>query len=201
MLGLWKFDQDAFRAIHLGLHQDWLDPIFWVISSTGLGWIQGLLVLLYPLLATKKFEKSGGFREVWKTWSEPGYFVLPLMFVIILSGLLASGIGKKIISRDRPSNLLIAHPQETFYSSSFPSGHTTTSFAVAFLLLFVTWRSDRRWLGLVAVLWACLVGFSRVYRGVHWPTDVFGGACLGICTACLTVWLMSIADDSSRQQR
>ena len=84
---------------------------------------------------------------------------------------------KPLIGRIRPFNvqdaitLLIAAPLDY----SFPSGHTMSSFAAAMVLLL----TDRR-MGIPAMLLAGLIAFSRMYLYVHYPTDILGGALLGI---------------------
>lgn len=64
---------------------------------------------------------------------------------------------------------------------SFPSGHTCAAFAAT-----CAWRPylSKRW-GNIALVCAALMGFSRLYVGVHFPTDVLAGALVG----CLSVWL------------
>lgn len=202
MKGLYNFDLETFRAIHVGLHRDWLDPIFWLISTSGLGWIQVVLVLVVPLYfagqyaAARKGSESGRLTlklflgATVKSWRDPAFLAGPLVAVIAFSGLVMSGVIKNVLNRDRPSNLWFAHPQESIYSSSYPSGHTTTSFAIAFMLIFVTWKTDRAWIGSTALFWALMVGFSRIYRGVHWPTDVLGGAFAGLVSAAIVFLIM-----------
>lgn len=172
---LYDFDMGAFRAIHLRLHSAFLDPLFFILSWSGLGWIQFVASMLLWL------------RE------ETKRFVAPLLWVIVVSGVpVAQGV-KYAMMRDRPSYLFFAHPQEPIHTRSFPSGHTTTSFAIAALLLLMTWRTPNAKWAWLALVWAALVGVSRIYRGVHWPTDVLAGICAGVFSACLVYLLMPSA--------
>jgi undecaprenyl-diphosphatase len=89
----------------------------------------------------------------------------------------AAGLIKHIVNRPRPE--LVAH-HDLVYSSSFPSGHSVMA-PVAYLTLaaIVAAGSARRSIKLTLVIGAAVlvlaVGVSRVYLGVHWPTDVLGG--------------------------
>lgn len=90
---------------------------------------------------------------------------------------------KAIFKRRRPfvQNLKIVAVYNAG-STSFPSGHTSTSFAVATALS----RAYPKWyVAVPAYLWAGSVGYSRMYLGVHYPSDVFGGAVLGTSTSLL----------------
>ena len=173
MDGAAGWEQALFRWVHIGLHRAWLDPICWLLSTSGLGWVQGLLML--PLLI----------------WRSTRPLFAPMLGMLIVFGT-SINLFKLWVPRERPSNLWWAHPQESVYhTSGFPSGHSTTSFAIAVLIALIYFPTSRRWVAYVALAWACAVGFSRVYRGVHWPTDVLGGALLGTLGACLTYLLMS----------
>ena len=73
------------------------------------------------------------------------------------------------------------------YSSSFPSGHASTSIAVAMTLFLY----NKKW-GTPAVIWAFLVALSRAYLCVHFPSDIIAGLMIGIIVANL-VYTYSIA--------
>lgn len=94
---------------------------------------------------------------------------------------LATLLIKKLVKRPRPFNGLVkinAVYQPSHYS--FPSGHTSTAFTTATALS----RSYQKWYVIApAYLWAGSVGFSRLYLGVHYPTDVAAGAVLGTGSA------------------
>lgn len=193
---LQQFDLEGFRAIHIGLHRDWLDPVFWLFSTTGLGWLQVCLTLLAPL-AFSQAKRPSLLETAKARLRDPHFFVEPLLFVIVVCGIVLPQIPKQLINRERPSNLPWALPQEDFRWYSFPSGHTTTSFGVAFLILFATWRSDYAWIGKLSLVWASLVGLSRIYRGVHWPTDVLGGIFAGLLSACAAAYLFKVSARAS----
>jgi undecaprenyl-diphosphatase len=116
------------------------------------------------------------------------------LFVLaaILSGLLLSLALKSGFDRPRPD--LVPHGSMV-YTSSFPSGHAMLS-AVVYLtggaLLAVVHASHRVRIYLIgcAVLATLLVGISRVYLGVHWPSDVLAGWAAGAAWAA-ACWLVA----------
>ena len=86
---------------------------------------------------------------------------------------------KVLVGRDRP----LLWEAQSYWGSSFPSGHTLASaaFAVAAALCLVRIWPRFVWLPMtVALLWAGLVALSRLVLGVHWPSDVLAALCLGM---------------------
>lgn len=110
-----------------------------------------------------------------------------IIIALALGSILGEGIIKHIIKRCRPIgkygyNYLIKIPP----SYSFPSGHTTSSFAV----LGVLWRLDSNYKYWVLIL-AVLISFSRIYLHVHYPSDIIAGIILGLICSKLTFVFLS----------
>ncbi|MCU4179190.1 phosphatase PAP2 family protein [Bosea sp. BH3] len=122
-----------------------------------------------------------------------GYRHLAIGLVISVLAALAVSTGLKIaIGRERPD--IVAHTALTF-TASFPSGHAFLS-AVTLLCIagFVGLASRRQDIARLCLVLAwvmiVLIGLSRIYLGVHWPTDVIGGWCLGIAWSSIAIaWL------------
>ncbi len=95
---------------------------------------------------------------------------------------------KYTINRNRPYQdyPTIIFPNNIENDASFPSGHTSTAFALATSMSI----QYKKWYVVVpAFVWATSVGYSRLYLGEHYPTDVFAGAAIGIGCAYLSEWL------------
>ena len=115
-----------------------------------------------------------------------------LIFVAVAGGQVLSSLLKVGIDRPRPE--LVSH-LVTETSLSFPSGHAMLS-AVTYLTLgslaarFLPGRVAKVYVLSLSVLVAILVGISRIYLGVHWPSDVLAGWCAGFAWAMLC-WLVA----------
>ena len=115
-----------------------------------------------------------------------------VVVLAIGSGLILSTVLKFAFERPRPD--LVPHGS-IVYTASFPSGHSMMAAATYLTLGALLARTERRWrmkayLLLVATVLTLLVGVSRVYLGVHWPTDVLAGWTAGAGWALLW-WLIA----------
>ena len=111
-------------------------------------------------------------------WRRPYPFLLVAATSITTS--LLNALFKYAVQRDRPPTIILDPKplMEVPTTSSFPSGHTSTSFACAYVISRLAPR-----LTIPVFVLAALIGFSRVYVGVHYPLDIVGGAALGIGVA------------------
>lgn len=154
-----QLDGELLVAIQ-GLHMSWLDPIVSVytkLGDAGLLWIALSLVML-----------------LWKPTRKAGVLALGAMIL----GLLVTNITiKPLLSRPRPWLDWPIVPLVTEKDpNSFPSGHTCAAFAAGLSWVrALPWR----WGRIAAVAAAVLMGLSRLYVGVHYPTDVLAGAVIG----------------------
>ena len=164
------FERDILLWIHNNLRFAPVTPVMRVLSllgDKGLFWI-ALTVLLLVFRKTRRV----------------GIYCAASM---ILTFLVVNCAVKPLVARIRPYDLfpeiqLLAHAEHDF---SFPSGHSANSFAVAWILF----RMAPKKYGVPAVILAALIAFSRLYVGVHYPTDVLCGTAIAIALAelCLHV--------------
>lgn len=110
-----------------------------------------------------------------------------IIIAMTLGSILGEGIIKHIIKRCRPiSNYKYSFLIKVPPSYSFPSGHTTSSFAV----LGVLWSLNSNYKYWALIL-AVLISFSRIYLHVHYPSDIIAGIILGLICSKLTFMVLS----------
>lgn len=145
------------------LRFEWLSPIVVFITglaNNGMVWI--LLAVL--LLCFKRYRKTGTAMAV------------ALLIGYVITNLLL----KNLVMRPRPYEVLAAlQPLVTEGSWSFPSGHSTCSIAAG----YVMYKKLPRYMGIPAIVLAVIICLSRLYVGVHYPTDVICGALIGLFAA------------------
>jgi undecaprenyl-diphosphatase len=108
-------------------------------------------------------------------WRRP--WLLVGTAVAVVAADLLTTLVKHFVPRHRPFEHQLGPSERTH---SFPSGHTATAFAGATMLAAYAPRYR-----VAFYVLACLIGLSRLYNGVHYPTDVVAGAALGVVTALL----------------
>lgn len=148
-----------------GAHHPVFDRLFLSITHLGNGAVATMLVLLWFPLRPRTALKCA--------------------LAALTAGILAALL-KEVIGAPRPPAVFGDHIHvlgRRLTGHSLPSGHTATAFGLAFALKGVVSRSGYRW----ALLAACLVGYSRIYTGVHFPVDVVAGAVIGWLGARATV--------------
>ena len=93
---------------------------------------------------------------------------------------------KNVVKRERPYNVYTGiFPNKIESDYSFPSGHTSSAFATATSLAITT----KKWyVAVPAFAWSASVGYSRIYLGQHYPSDVFMGAFVGTSSAIICNW-------------
>ena len=167
-----QFDEGALWWIAQHLRMSWLDPLVKFYTSLGNGGLCFIAVALL-LLVFHQTRKAGATA------------LTALAFGAAVTNLTI----KPLITRPRPWVVM-----EDFVClvtssdpNSFPSGHTTAAFAFG-VALFLTVRP--KWAKAAALTAAALMGLSRLYVGVHFPTDVLAGAVIGTCCGILASWVV-----------
>ena len=153
------------------LHNPITNPIFYVITTLGnAGWFWIVLAVLMLTVLPKKYKKAG----------------LTMAIALKLSLIFCNGIKKHLWARPRAfwvvgQNFVVGNEFENLYGIfnsihdySFPSGHSSASFAAAVSIFM--WRKKE---GSAALVLAALIAFSRLYFTVHYPTDVLVGTITG----------------------
>ncbi|MDD4650703.1 MAG: phosphatase PAP2 family protein [Methanothrix sp.] len=163
-------DLRIFQFINSGLSNATLDRTMPLLTHLGDSWAAWIFILIMAAINHKPVEsrlKKG--------------IILTLIYGFVSASQLAI---KHLIERPRPFLEHDAIVRAVFPTDfSFPSGHAATAFMMAVVLSIQYPRYRYAFYFL-----ACLVGFSRVYLGVHYPSDVIAGAIIGYAIA---KWMIS----------
>ena len=153
----------------------WMTPFWKLVTLLGNGGIFWILVCLV-MLCMKKTRKAG----------------IVMVIALIVNALLVNVCIKNVVARVRPYDAFddIIRLIEAQKDYSFPSGHTSASFACAFGM-YLGLRKEMKKYSIPFFVIATLVGFSRLYLAVHYPCDVLGGVVIGILSAFVALFLLS----------
>ncbi|MEK7634360.1 MAG: phosphatase PAP2 family protein [Patescibacteria group bacterium] len=165
-----SFDIFLFNLINKFSHK------WWFLDNLGIflaGYFGYFLLLIAVILILKE-----------KKWQDKIYFASFTALSLILARGIIAEIIKFFVSRPRPFSTLNIQPlaQYNGYDSgmSFPSGHASLFFALAFAIFYF----DKKW-GIRFLIAALIMGIARIFIGVHWPLDIIVGALIGIGSAFL----------------
>ncbi|WP_026887208.1 phosphatase PAP2 family protein [Clostridium beijerinckii] len=163
-----NIDNNILEFIQIYMRNSVLDKLMPVITTLGSKLTIWTLIALIFIIG-KKYRKYGVM------------IICSLILCFIVGNL---GL-KPLVARTRPFNaepilnmLLIKLPTDF----SFPSGHTMCSFAPAIIINYMNKRA-----GIFALTLSALIGFSRLYLYVHYPSDVFVGMVIGILIGNLVI--------------
>lgn len=162
--GILEFFQQIHNPVLTGIYE-----FFTSIGEAGIVWILAGILLLIK--------------------SEHRKYGCILLLSLLMCLIFGNGLLKNLIARPRPCwrhpevEMLIGIPRDY----SFPSGHTTVSFAGA----LVCYRMLPRRYGIPALVLAGLIGFSRLYLGVHFPSDVLGGFLVALAGSGVSVKVLA----------
>ena len=173
-----NIDADILLWIN-GHHAEWLDWLMWNISRS-VTWLP-LYALLVGLVVWR-----------YRSWKAALLIFIGFALAVGLSDYTCSGILKPLVCRLRPTHEPAIDPVHLVrgYTGGlygFCSSHAANTMACA-LLFSLIWRNKKATVGLM--LWVALNCYSRMYLGVHYPTDILCGLLIGALWAFLTFVLL-----------
>jgi len=171
-----KVDQSLFLFLN-SLNSPFWDDLMWIVSGK-LTWLP-LYIFILVLIGIKYKRRI--------------LIIIPIIILTITaSDQLSVHAFKELFERLRPCHepelegLVHIVKGKCGGKYGFVSSHAANSFAIAMFSLALL---KKRWFSITIIIWATLVGYSRVYLGVHYPGDVICGAILGIIIG-LGFWLL-----------
>jgi len=172
-----QFDHHLFYLVNHGMGNavfDWLMPIMRNPAT----WVPLYVIII--VFCIYRYQKTGV------------YLIIALALAVGATDV-TGNIIKHSVKRLRPCNSaqmasLITTRVSCGSGYSFTSSHASDHFAIAVFLGMVFYRR-RKWLWMLTVGWATLIGFAQIYVGLHYPADVLAGALLGTAIAWLFVSL------------
>lgn len=128
------------------------------------------------------------------------WYSIKIPAIAISSLLMMFGL-KNLFGRERPEIPLVQAAQ----GLSFPSGHALMSMTFYGLLIYFIWQSVKnKWLKytlcLILFIWIQLIGFSRIYLKVHYPTDVMAGYAIGFLWLVVSIWILNRLEKFSQRK-
>lgn len=160
-----RFDYFFINLINGKMRNNFFDKFMYIITDLGGAIASSIFTFSLILFGNKS----------WKLIGLEAFVVLGISQIIVQTL-------KILLSRERPYNII--EKLNTFgielKDYSFPSGHTTASFSIA-----ATLSLNIPEISIIVFFLASIIGISRIYLGVHYPTDVLAGIILGVSTSII----------------
>ena len=187
---LLHIDTEILLAIN-GWHAPWADTLMWIVSAKTT-WIP-LYLLLIGLLVWRYCQPAPTPIKWLQKVPACVVMIVVIGLAVGAADFIASGILKDWVARPRPSRVPelegVLHLVNGYKSGQygFVSSHAANTMAVA-LLFSLIWRNKIATVGLM--FWVAANCYSRMYLGVHYPTDILGGLIVGSLVAVGGYWLL-----------
>jgi len=170
-----SFDNPTLLFLH-GHSSAFMDSIMTVVTDAGSGPVLFTLCILLAAILLAQHNRSGA----------------AYVATCLTGSALLNQACKHLFARARPELWLSSLPETSF---SFPSGHAMNSIAMCAALVIVLWPSKWRLAVLsCSAVFVLLVGISRLYWGVHYPSDIVAGWACGIAWVCSVKYVFDWRD-------
>ena len=185
---LLHLDTELFLYLN-SINSEFWDTIMWNISATKI-WIPLYLIVLFFVFKQQKWK---GFITF-----------LFMILVVVVADQGSVQLFKNTFQRLRPchneaiSNLVHIVNNKCGGQYGFVSSHATNTFAFT---VFISLFFNKKWISYSLIFWAIIVSYSRIYLGVHYPLDVFGGAILGFLIGILVFKLYIFTFDKIKAKK
>ncbi len=185
LLVFWKGKADIHLLVNRNNH--FLADIFFkYITHLGDGLFAAILVVVLLFI---KFRHS---------LTQAIAAVLAGLSAQLMKRLLFPGVSRPAGFFENEYELYFVEGVKILKSFSFPSGHAATAFALFFCLIFLT---KKRWLQIIYLTLAIIVGYSRMYLSLHFLPDIIAGSLLGLLSALIATLIINTWDKSWMERR
>ncbi len=175
---LLELDRRLFLELNDSFRSPFMDQLMFFLTET-YAWIPLYLLLVFLLI--RNFGKQ--------TW----IWLAAIALTILLADQITSAVMKPLFERLRPTHEPSLTDSVKIVNEyrggrfGFASSHAANTFGIATLMWMVL-KMYRPWIGLL-FLWTLLVGYTRIYLGVHYPGDVLAGFVVGACCALIAYFV------------
>lgn len=175
---LQKIDNDLLLAIN-GCNSEWMDRIILILTNK-LTWLPLYLLCIWLLIRQYGIKRGIGLTIV-------------IIATIGIADIVAHDVIKCSVCRMRPANLnnpiseyihIVAGHRGGRYS--FPSNHATNCATLSVMICYYIRQQRIRW---IMGIWTLINCYSRLYMGVHYPSDIIGGLILGSAVAIIAIYI------------